>query len=351
MILKRNILVFTLSLLTLFACSQAPKRSIHHSKQCEEKIESGQVSPVSNQTTSSLGTINDFTYLPTTKRGVIYKKANYTQSYSAADGSSEWVAYYLTKAETEGNTERSNEFTEDPNIPGSPDKLDYNQTGYDRGHLAPAADMKMSSQSMEECFYMTNMSPQEPSFNRGIWKDLEEDVRSWAQEKGAIYVVTGALFEQDKRMKKTKIIVPSHYYKILLDANGRQPKLIAFLLPNAEGSRPMSKYAVCVDDIEQRAGIDFFSQLPDNLEDSLEKSVDLSGWCSAGGTTVTNSSQSASVSSTSGNEDLVYVCSTSKGMKYHKKDCSGLNRCKGVTISYSYEKAKKMGYSPCGTCF
>ena len=294
-----------------------------------------------NNNSVTLGDINDFSYLPTTKRGTIYKKANYAHSYSAQDFQSEWVVYLLTKKETEGDVERSNEFATDPTIPNSPTKLDYNQTGYDRGHQAPAADMKFTSQAMEECFYMTNMSPQEPSFNRGIWKDLEEDVRAWCGEKESIYVVTGALFEQDKRMRKSKITVPSHFYKILFDPI--RVEMVAFLLPNQEGEKPMSKYAISVDDLEKRSGIDFFPQLADSLENRLETSINISSWYP--NQTVESAPEQPET------DDVVYVCSTSKGMKYHKKDCSGLKHCRGITISYPLKKAKEKGYSPCGTCY
>lgn len=358
MVFKRHFLLIALPIWAIVACSQSHSQK---TKKEQHATHSTVTSSDTENSSTSLGTISDFSYLPTTKRGKIYKKTNYAHSYSSTDFQSEWVAYYLTKAETEGGEERSNNFQTDPTIPNSPDKLDYNQTGYDRGHQAPAADMKFSSQAMEECFYMTNMSPQEPSFNRGIWKDLEEDVRAWAQAKGALYVVTGALFEQDKRMRKTKITVPSHFYKILFNANGAHPTMIAFLLPNAEGSRPMSKYAISVDDLETRSGIDFFAQLPDNIEESLEKNVDLSNWES--GSTDGSSHNSSSTSSSASNtehssnstvslsENLVYVCSTSKGMKYHKQNCGGLSHCKGVTIPYTLEKARKLGFSPCGTCY
>ena len=289
----------------------------------------------------SIVEVTDYSYLPTTNRGTLYKKANYAHSYSAKDFQSEWVVYYLTKEETEGKVERSNEFLSDPNIPNSPTKLDYNQTGYDRGHQAPAADMKFSSQAMEECFYMTNMSPQEPSFNRGIWKDLEEDVRGWCVEKGAIYVVTGALFEQDKRMRKSKITVPSHFYKIIL--NPKEQEMIAFLLPNQESEKPMSKFAISVDDLEVRSGVDFYSQLPDSIEDKLESAINITNWYS--------NDVGSSNANTNDVENSVYVCSTSKGLKFHKKDCNGLKQCRGTTIRYTPQKAKESGYSPCGTCY
>ena len=104
------------------------------------------------------------------------------------------VAYELTAQEVQGIVSRSDDFRADPEIiTGSAALVDYRGSGYDRGHLAPAADMKWSEEAMSESFYMSNMSPQAPGFNRGIWKSLESRVRSWAVENGTVYVVTGGI--------------------------------------------------------------------------------------------------------------------------------------------------------------
>lgn len=336
--IKRVFLWVIVPMLAVLACSQTSDKSKSKKTSHPNRIETPD-----NKGGKEVDDVNDFTFLPTVKRGVIYKKSNYAHSYSSADRQSEWVVYYFSPAEVDGEVERSNEFMPDPTIANSPTKLEYNQSGYDRGHMAPAADMKFTKVAMEECFYMTNMSPQEPAFNRGIWKDLEEDIRGWASKIDGIYIVTGALFEQDKRIRKAKITIPSHFYKILYTPSEKAPRMVAFLLPNGEGSKPMCKYAVSVDDVEKRAGIDFFAQLPDEAENRLESTVDCGSWY--GEENVVTSS-SFSVDGTD-----VYVCSTSKGMKFHKKDCGGLKNCKGVIISYSVEKAKSKGYSPCGTCY
>lgn len=338
MLIKRVFLWVIVPMLAILACSHTSDKSKSKKSSHSTKIE------VAAQTRADETIcVDDFTFVPTVKRGVVYKKSNYAHSYSSTDRQSEWVAYYFAPSEVKGEVKRSNEFMPDPTIANSPTKLDYNQSGYDRGHMAPAADMKFSKVAMEECFYMTNMSPQEPAFNRGIWKDLEEDIRGWASKIAGIYIVTGALFEQDKRIKRAKITVPSHFYKILYTPTENEPRMIAFLLPNGEGSKPMCKYAVSVDDIEQCTGIDFFAQLPNETEDRLESKVDCGLWYQEESSAVSTSS--------SANVNDVYVCSTSKGMKYHKKDCGGLKNCKGVTISYTIEKAKSKGYSPCGTCY
>ena len=97
-----------------------------------------------------------------------------------------WVIYRLTKQQALTKAaKRDDNFKEDPSVPtGSATLADYRRSGYDRGHLAPAADMAYSRQTMEDSFFMSNMSPQRPAFNRGIWKDLEAQVRDFAISEG-----------------------------------------------------------------------------------------------------------------------------------------------------------------------
>ena len=124
----------------------------------------------------------------------------YSLSFNLDYHQANWVAYLLTRAEVdplvlEGNrVKRSNEFIADPFIKGTDLSSDYYKSGYDRGHLAPAGDMTFSRVAMDESFYYTNMSPQVASFNRGIWKKLETQVRNWAIEYDSLYVVTGPIF-------------------------------------------------------------------------------------------------------------------------------------------------------------
>ena len=109
--------------------------------------------------------------LPISTTGEIVKHKYYTLSYSEKNEQAEWVFYLLTKANSVGAVERGNNFRPDPSVPtGSASLLDYRNSGYDKGHLCPAADMSFNAQAMSETFYLSNMSPQVPSFNRGIWK-------------------------------------------------------------------------------------------------------------------------------------------------------------------------------------
>jgi len=217
-------------------------------------------------------------YLPVSS-GEIIKHTYYTLSYNEAHEQANWVSYHLTSAMEKGKEKRTDNFRTDPSVStGSATLNDYKGSGYDRGHLCPAADMKLNHTAMSETFFLSNMSPQAPEFNRGIWKELEETVRDWAMQDGDIYVVSGPVFKDNKgAIGPDRVTVPGYYYKVIYDPHG-QGKMIALLLPNGKGTKPLSRYEVTVDSIEALTGIDFFPELPDNREAMLESSADFSAW-------------------------------------------------------------------------
>ena len=132
--------------------------------------------------------------LPTSTTGQIIQHTYYTLSYSEDHEQAEWVFYQLTPALVNGTTPRIDDFRPDPLVStGSAQLSDYRGSGYDRGHLCPAADMKLNHTAMSETFFMSNMSPQVAGFNRGVWKKLEGLVRNWAITEGRLYVVTGGV--------------------------------------------------------------------------------------------------------------------------------------------------------------
>lgn len=205
----------------------------------------------------------------------------YALCYTEAHEQAAWVAYELTRSEAlRSVVDRTDNFRNDAVVrTGSASLSDYRGSGYDRGHLAPAGDMAFSQTAMSESFYLSNMSPQEPSFNRGIWRSLESLVRDWAVAKGSLQVVTGGIFTSVKeRIGRNRVSVPGSYYKILFDNNPSEPTMIAFVLPNRKGSQPLSQYVTSVDRVERLTGIDFFTTLPDDLEHRLEANTDLSAW-------------------------------------------------------------------------
>jgi len=200
--------------------------------------------------------------------------------YDETHEQAKWIAYCLTKSEAMGVLERSDNFKEDALVnTGTASDVDYAKSGYDRGHLAPAADMRWSTQSMEESFYYSNMSPQLPSFNRGIWKKLEEEVRDWAVKLDSILIVTGPVLSTDlPSIGMNKVSVPKFYFKAIVDLKGSRTKGIAFLLPNEGSKLPLMDFALSINELEKLTKIDFFYQLDDKLENSLESTLCKTCW-------------------------------------------------------------------------
>ena len=219
--------------------------------------------------------------LPAIKQtDVIIRHFGYTLSYNEKHEQANWVAYELTAAETRKAVNRSNDFQPDRAVnTGSATNEDYQGSGYDRGHLAPAADMEWSEQAMEESFYYSNMSPQVPGFNRGIWKKLEEQVRQWAIDNQDIYVVTGPVLEYNlPTIGPDKVSVPRYYYKVILDYTEPELKGIGFILPNASSTLPLQNFAVSIDSVEHLTGINFFPALPYKQEQAIEKTICIPCW-------------------------------------------------------------------------
>lgn len=229
--------------------------------------------------TNSLVLAKSVDYLPVPSKDIV-RHAYYTLSYNEKCEQANWVYYTLTDSMViQGGQERSNKFRYDKMVPsGSAKTSDYTKSGYDRGHLCPAADMDFSRIAMEESFLMSNISPQAPEFNRGIWKDLETEVRNWAKKEHKILVVTGPVFNENKgTIGEDKVVVPGSFFKIVYEETD-EPKMIAFVLPNRKSDRPLTDFVVTIDEAEKLTGYDFFSQLPDGLENKLESRIDLSVW-------------------------------------------------------------------------
>lgn len=221
--------------------------------------------------------------LPTSTTGVVIDHHYYSLSYSEEHEQAEWVAYELHRDNLRGErVPRSNNFRDDPKVrSGSSTRYDFGHPDYDRGHLAPAADMSFNSTAMSESFYMSNMSPQRSSFNQGIWRELEENTRKWAKIFKRLYIVTGPVLTAPiiTKIGNSKVSVPSAYYKVLLDLDDPEKKAIGFIMPNARSEKRIKDYAVSVDEVEELTGIDFFGELLDpDLEAELEANFDVTLW-------------------------------------------------------------------------
>lgn len=224
-----------------------------------------------------VGAVTD-TLLPTNNKGLTIKHTYYTLSYSSIDRQAEWVAYSLTPMLINGSQKRASKFMADQKITDAVGPSSYTKSGYDRGHLCPAADMKLNSVSMNETFYMSNMSPQAPSFNRGIWSKLEDKVRDWALQKNGVYVVTGPLLNKTCGLVARSITVPCAFYKIIFKQTKEGAEAIAFMLPNAGSSLPLKNFVISIDELEALTGLDFFAALPDEEEEKFESRVLTNNW-------------------------------------------------------------------------
>jgi endonuclease G len=203
---------------------------------------------------------------------------NYTGfsiSYNEDYEEPSWVAYILTRKEVQSGSEvRSENFRPDKNISRRSATLkDYSGSGYDRGHMAPAGDMKWSARAMSESFLLSNMSPQEPGFNRGIWSRLEAQVREWAIKNDSILVISGPVLKSIKKyIGKDRVGVPDYYFKVIADISAPTYKVIAFVLPNRSSTGDVMNYAVTIDSVERITGYNFFPLMHDKeMKARMEK--------------------------------------------------------------------------------
>ncbi len=191
----------------------------------------------------------------------------------------ELTATMATMADAPSAEKRRNyKFYGDPNVAGSPDWGDYRKSGYTRGHMAPAMDMRWNRQAMAECFLMTNMCPQIEQLNNGPWKSLEESVHRWAKRDGSIWVYTGPIMgiHVQRIGPNGDIAVPAAFYKVLYAP--RQQRAIAFIYDNQAGGGGMARHATTVAEVERRTGITFFPRMAAATARSLKRQCDLTQW-------------------------------------------------------------------------
>lgn len=193
-----------------------------------------------------------------------------------------WVAWELTREEATSNvaSRGSSSFTEDPDVAGCATLSDYRGSGYDRGHMAPAADMKWSQTAISESFYLTNICPQAGSLNSGSWNKLEERCRLWAQLDSAIIIVCGPVLSDhiDTTIGSSKVAVPKRFFKVIASPWAIPPQGIGFIMPNSKVPGGMQACAVSIDSVESLTGHDFFSALPDSIENIIESQCRINYW-------------------------------------------------------------------------
>lgn len=224
--------------------------------------------------------------MPTTPKGMpeqLLMNDAYVSSFNRETLMPNWVAWRLTAAHADGTVKRKGvEFTPDDRVaePYRVTTYDYMRSGYDRGHMCPAADNKWSRSAMEQCFLLTNICPQDHGLNVGDWNEMENQCRRWAKEFGEIYVVCGPILYRGKHKRignEHKVTVPEAFFKVVLCLRGK-PKGIGFIYRNTGGNRPKGDYVNTIDEVERITGLDFFPSLPDKTEKAVEAEANLANW-------------------------------------------------------------------------
>ena len=220
-------------------------------------------------------------------------KNAYTLSYNKNKGIANWVSWHLSTA-WKGDTDRQNDFRTDPSLPQNWYEVtprDYASTGFDRGHLCPSSDRDGSLEDNQETFFMTNMTPQAPSNNRGIWKMLEEYERTLTLQGNEVYIIAGTIGEGGtgtNGFAKTigkNITVPASLWKIIvvlpIGQNdvlriNENTRVIAVNIPNDNGvgGDSCKKYIVSVNELQQLTGYDFLSNVSPDIQAIIEARVD-----------------------------------------------------------------------------
>lgn len=235
-----------------------------------------------DSTTPATATADDLQYVVTNPAldSELIHYTGMTVSFNPTLHIPNWVAYELTADEARGDEPRTNRFAADPDVSGCADPDDYRNTGFDRGHMAPAADMKWSSEAMRESFYMTNIAPQEHRLNSGAWSKLESKCRERALRDSAVIIITGPVSTDPVEMHigTTGVAVPARFFKVILSPYTVPPTAIGFVMPNGYVEGGIQASAVSVDEVEAITGHDFFSALPDEIENEVEQKVNFNRW-------------------------------------------------------------------------
>ena len=209
-------------------------------------------------------------------------KKVYAIHYRYDKKTAEYVVEHPTKEDILGGSKRHDDFRPDPEIPEKhQSKLsDYAGNPYDRGHLVPAGNSTKNADTMSESFFLSNMVPQVPNHNRGIWKQLETCVRNWVVNEGKdLYVISGTAYNAEhKTIGENKVGVPDYLWKIVIDAKTNTS--VSFLFPNTQlPVEDLPKYIVSISDIETKTGIDFNPNMPSKQQKEFEATkADQKNW-------------------------------------------------------------------------
>jgi len=212
---------------------------------------------------------------------VILTNTGFTVAYNEVRKNPSYAAYRLFALSNVVTHDRPSSFSKDTRTVAQIVHGDYTNSGYDRGHVAPnyAIDTRFGQTAQVQSFLMSNITPQLPYVNRTIIRLLEEKIaKDYANDFLQVWVVTGTIFERSIETLDSGVEIADAFYKIIVDIEGGAPRLLAFIIPHTANSSDLSLYLTTVDEVEQRTGLDFFTELEDSLENSLESTSPASLW-------------------------------------------------------------------------
>lgn len=211
-------------------------------------------------------------------------KPQYVLSYNNSKHIANWVSWQLNKSWL-GTVPRRNDFRPDPTLPKGWYQVtpaDYNGSGYDRGHMTPSADRSRDPATNSATFLMTNILPQAPDNNQGVWQKLESYSRDLANSGKELYIIAGGYGEKRSIGRTVKISVPDRTWKVIvvLEKPGatvtNNTRVIAVDIPNEQGVREADwrNFRVSVDELEKKTGYNFLTTVPDTVQEVIESRVD-----------------------------------------------------------------------------
>lgn len=200
-----------------------------------------------------------------------------------------WTAHIATPDLITGNLARIDSFLPDPMVKtGTAVTSDYWNSGYDRGHMVPSADMRWNLDALKDTYYYSNVCPQQPDMNRGTWVDMEDWIRRYVNfSRRRLFIMTGPVLREGSPKlaqpgRKNEVSIPEMIWKVIADLDGDQPKALAFVMRNAPQTDPAVSYAVTVDSVEALTGIDFLPALDDAVEERIEAMREPKDWYAEG---------------------------------------------------------------------
>lgn len=211
---------------------------------------------------------------------ILYRKG-YVVSYNKDTRLPNWVAWHLTSSHTTGEHKRpNNAFHEDQDVPlPRATNFDFKDSGWSRGHLCPAGDNKWDPEAMYESFLLSNVCPQHPTLNSGVWNQIEITCRTWAERYGDIYIVSGPVFynQEHKTIGSNEVVVPEAFFKVVICLNGN-PKGIGFICRNTGGSEKKDLYVNTISQVERITKIKFFPNLQEHIAEKLKSDANIEKW-------------------------------------------------------------------------